>query len=75
MTAYSLSDAQRHLEALVAEAMQGKTILIQGADDKIVQLVPLASSNKPRRAGSARGQIVMASDFDAPLEDFGDYME
>lgn len=27
-----------------------------------------------RRAGSARGKIRMAPDFDAPLEDFKDYM-
>jgi predicted DNA-binding antitoxin AbrB/MazE fold protein len=28
----------------------------------------------PRRAGSLEGKIWMAEDFDAPLEDFKDYM-
>ena len=27
----------------------------------------------PRQPGSARGQVWMAPDFDAPLEDFKDY--
>jgi Protein of unknown function (DUF2281) len=29
---------------------------------------------KRRQAGSARGEIWMAADFDEPLEDFKDYM-
>jgi hypothetical protein len=37
---------------------------------------PTASPTPPRQAqfGSAKGSIVMADDFDAPLEDFEDYM-
>ncbi len=33
-------------------------------------------SAKPRgrKAGSAKGEIFMADDFDAPLEDFAEYM-
>jgi hypothetical protein len=29
---------------------------------------------KPRKLGCLKGQIWMADDFDAPLEDFKDYM-
>lgn len=29
---------------------------------------------KPRRAGSAEGKYTLAPDFDAPLEDFKEYM-
>jgi Protein of unknown function (DUF2281) len=32
-------------------------------------------SFEPRRPGSAKGMIHMADDFDAPLEDFQEYME
>jgi uncharacterized protein (DUF433 family) len=32
------------------------------------------SERKPRQFGSARGQIRMSDDFDAPLDDFKDYM-
>ena len=30
--------------------------------------------NKNRKAGSAKGKYKLASDFDAPLEDFKEYM-
>ena len=36
-----------------------------------------AEAVKPRqgrKAGSARGKFIMADDFDAPLEDFAEYM-
>lgn len=29
---------------------------------------------KKRKAGSAKGEIFMADDFEAPLEDFAEYM-
>lgn len=34
MTAYSLNDARSQLANLIADAMQGKTILIQGKGEK-----------------------------------------
>lgn len=46
----------------------------------IVQAEPVAESSRslprigPRAGGSAKGKIWMADDFDAPLEDFKDYM-
>lgn len=32
------------------------------------------SGNKPRAFGCLKGKIKMAEDFDAPMEDFNDYM-
>lgn len=32
-----------------------------------------AALNQPRIPGSARGQVWMAEDFDAPLDDFREY--
>jgi hypothetical protein len=29
---------------------------------------------KKRKAGSAKGKFIMSDDFDAPLEDFAEYM-
>jgi antitoxin (DNA-binding transcriptional repressor) of toxin-antitoxin stability system len=75
MERYSLRDAQDHLQELIAEAQLGKTVLIVDEHDRAVRLVPVAASGRPRKAGSARGQIKMSADFDAPLEDFDEYME
>ena len=75
MEQYSLRDAQDHLPELIAEALHGKTVLIIDADEKAVRLVPVTPIPKPRRAGSARGQVKMRPDFDAPLPDFSEYMD
>lgn len=75
MQQYSLKDARDHLKQLLADAQYGKTVFILDENDRAVQLVPVAAAAQPRKAGSARGQIKMASDFDAPLSDFGEYME
>jgi hypothetical protein len=36
--------------------------------------VPKIEARPRRKAGSAKGQIWMADDFDAPLEEFKEYM-
>lgn len=74
MERYSLQDAQTHLQQLISDAQQGKKILILDDNDQAVELVPVTVSKKPRKAGSARGQIKMSADFDAPLTDFDEYM-
>jgi antitoxin (DNA-binding transcriptional repressor) of toxin-antitoxin stability system len=74
MEQYSLQDAQDHLKQLIDDAQSGKTVLILDEHDRAVQLVPVAGSTKSRRAGSARGQIRMALDFDTPLSDFDEYI-
>lgn len=64
---YTLREAQDHLQELIQDAQAGKTVVILGEQDQAVQLVPLSVIKKPRRPGSARGQIIIAPDFDAPL--------
>ncbi|MCC6614947.1 MAG: prevent-host-death protein [Anaerolineae bacterium] len=73
MERYSIRDAQDHLQKLIEDAQHGKTVLIRDDHDRVVQLVPVEQTRKSRRAGSARGQIEMAADFDAPLTDFDEY--
>lgn len=40
----------------------------------LIELDGKNSKGGLRKFGSARGEILMSSDFDAPLEDFKDYM-
>lgn len=63
-------DAQTELQRLLEAAMRGETVLIVGEDQQTVQLVPIMSSKQARYVGSAKGQITIAADFDAPLSDF-----
>lgn len=69
MERYSLKEAQDHLQQLIVDARHGKTVLILDENVGAVQLVPVTPPPKPRKAGSARGQIKMSADFDAPLDD------
>jgi antitoxin (DNA-binding transcriptional repressor) of toxin-antitoxin stability system len=73
MEQYSLQDAQTQLQELIEKAAQGQQILIQGSNQTVVQLVPVAVVKSPRKAGSARGLVKLADDFDAPLDDFDAY--
>lgn len=74
MDRYSVREAQDHLQQLLDDAQHGKTVLILDEHEQAVQLVPVTTTQKPRKAGSARGLIKMAADFDAPLTDFDEYM-
>jgi antitoxin (DNA-binding transcriptional repressor) of toxin-antitoxin stability system len=56
----------------VRETLAGDEVIIAKDNKPVVKLVPLSGGHwKP---GSAKGQIWMSDDFDAPLEDFEDYM-
>lgn len=68
-----LEEAITHLNDLINAALAGKDVVIVKDERAIVRLVPVTP--KPRRqAGSAKGMIHMTDDFDAPLEDFEEYM-
>jgi hypothetical protein len=46
---------------------------------KQVEVIVLEKGEAPARkapkTGSAKGKVIMASDFDAPLEEFAEYMK
>ena len=71
-----IGTAQHHLSDLVDTALQGEVVIITTQEQQ-VRLVPLGKRKSPvtRYFGSAKGKIWMTDDFDAPLEDFREYME
>ena len=77
MQTYPLKTAPDELERLFDAAQRGKTVVLVDEQGRAVKLVPIESlrPKKPRKAGSARGKIKIADDFDAPLDDFAEYME
>ena len=76
MKTYTVEAAQDSLGELLVDAHKGNTVVITAKNGWAVKLVPTpARARKPRKAGSARGQVWMSDDFDDPLEDFADYME
>ena len=68
------SDLPKKFWNLIDAAMRGEPVFIERDDKTLVQLIPLKQGSRPRKAGSAKGLLVMSPDFDAPLDDFSAYM-
>ena len=70
-----IEEAKTHLPDLVEAALSGIEVIITQDNRPVVKLVPLAPSKPHPLFGSAAGLITISEDFDAPLEDFKDYMK
>lgn len=75
MQQVSADEAKERLAELIEAAVKGETVPITRDDEQVVRLVPITRTTRRRKAGSAQGLIVMSDDFDAPLEDFEEYMQ
>lgn len=74
MQQVNVGEAARQLPNLIDAAVRGEIVLITTDDRQTVRLAPVTHARQPRRPGSAKDMIHMADDFDAPLEDFQEYM-
>jgi prevent-host-death family protein len=76
MMTVTVEEAQARLAELLDRLQPGEEVVITRDAQPVAKLVgarPMAG--QPRQPGSLRDQILhMADDFDAPLEDFKDYM-
>ncbi len=57
----------------ILEDIEG-SIIITKQGLPIAKIVAIPNKKKKRQFGSAKGLINIADDFDAPLEDFKEYM-
>jgi len=77
MTSLSIQEAQAKLSDLVHGLALGEEVVLVENDRPIAKIVSAAEQPRrlPRRPGTLRGTVLyMAPDFDAPLEDFREYM-
>jgi antitoxin (DNA-binding transcriptional repressor) of toxin-antitoxin stability system len=70
-----LEKVRAQLERVIQTALDGEEVVITRNQEAVIKLVPVPRSNGRRKAGSAKGLISMAEDFDEPLEDFKEYMQ
>ena len=77
MPTVSIQEAQDKLVELIHQLIPGQELVITENDEPVAKLVRTAPrTREPRKAGSAKDTIHwMAPDFDAPLEEFKEYME
>ena len=69
----NIHEAKTHLSRLIREAVEGEDVVIARRNEPLVRLVVVESARRQRSLGWAKGQITIAPDFDAPLEDFAHY--
>ena len=73
MSTVNIEDAQAHLPQIIAGRNPGEPLL---NGEPMATLTRSRPKQWPCKAGSAKGlSHWMAPDFDAPLEDFREYME
>ncbi len=63
----NIHQAKTHLSRLIERVLLGEEITIAKAGRPVARLVPLTVRSARRSPGSARGQVTVAADFDAPL--------
>jgi len=71
MKQVNVYEAKTHLSRLLTEAVRGEEIVIARDGVPLVRLVPVMPPTKPKLLGLMPG-IVIADNFDEPLEDFAD---
>lgn len=69
---YNVAEAKARLSSVVREVLSGAEVVIAKDNKPLVKMVPVSGAGR-RAPGSAKGQITMSPDFDAPLDDFSDY--
>jgi hypothetical protein len=64
---------RRHLTSQVVDLPELAPLVGKTVEIIVVEESDMVSTTAPK-AGSARGAVQMSADFDAPLDDFADYM-
>lgn len=76
MTTISMEEAQANLAEIIQQLQPGEEITIVDHGKPLAQVKRTGLQSWPCQAGSYRkAEFSMADDFDAPLEEFRDYME
>jgi len=76
MRTVSIEEAQIKLPRLIHDLLQGEDLVITEDGHPIATLTRSPRTSWACQPGSAKGKKYwMADDFDAPLEDFKEYME
>lgn len=72
----TLQEAQAHLPELLEKLPPGGEMTITDHGQPLAQVKKVERTSWPCRAGSYRkAEFRMSPDFDAPLEEFKEYME
>src|SRR5688500_15887778 len=68
-------NAKTHFSDILSKVSAGATFYITKRGKRVAEIRPIFEMPKRRNLGDWRGRIWVAPDFDAPLDDFKEYME
>lgn len=77
MPTVTIEEAQSQLKQLIGALKPGEEVVIIQDNQPVARLVAEPRRERPpRRLGTMKGSVLyVAPDFDAPLEEFKEYME
>ena len=76
MSTITIQEAQANLLELIHKLPPGDEVVITENNEPVAKLARTAMEQQwPCKAGSAKGRIRFAPDFNEPLEEFKEYME
>jgi antitoxin (DNA-binding transcriptional repressor) of toxin-antitoxin stability system len=76
MSTLNLDEAQTHLREIVASLQPGEEVVLTDNGQPLAKLVKTERTSWPCKAGSYKKPgFWMAPDFNAPLDEFKEYME
>ena len=76
MTKVTIEEAQAKLPEIIDHLQPGEEITITQQGQPLAQVKKVERTTWPCQAGTAKDRILwIAPDFDAPLDDFKEYME
>ena len=77
MSSVSIEEARAKLSELIHKLHPGDEVVITEGEQPVARLLPAAAdARRARQLGTLRGTVkYVAPDFDAPLDEFKDYVE
>ena len=76
MTTVTIEQAQAALPEIIQRLQPGEEIIITDEGQPLAHVKKAERTSWPCKAGSAKDKILwIAPDFDAPLDEFREYME
>lgn len=76
MTTITVEEAQAGLPELIEKLLPGEEVVLVRDGNEVAKLAKSGPRPVPSKAGCYRkAEFWMAPDFDAPLDDFKEYME
>ena len=67
-------EAKTHLSGILGRVADGHTYYVTKRGKRIAEIRPIVEKPNKRELGFWKGRISIAADFDAPLNDFKEYM-